>query len=234
MLDAAQEKTPDTPVIIITVHWLRGDRRHGARQGSRRITSLKRPAISNACPTLLLPSSKKQLLLKEHRRKDQEIRQVKEQMERVIAQNVDGMMVLESEGTVIFANPAAGELLGVEADGLVGSRPGIPLAGEEIAELEIPRGSEGLRCVEMRTTHLDWQGQDAILAALRDVTARNRALGQSEHLNKILQSIRYVNQLIVHEKDRDRLLEKACASLVKTRGYSVAWVALFDEEMEVS
>ena len=50
-----------------------------------------------------------------------------------------------------------------------------------------------------------------------------------KHLNLVLSAIRSVNQLIVTEKDRDRLLEGSCENLVGTRGYRAAWTALFDE-----
>jgi len=50
-----------------------------------------------------------------------------------------------------------------------------------------------------------------------------------EHLNLVLRAIRNVNQLIVREKDRDKLLKGACDNLVETRGYYNAWIALLDE-----
>jgi PAS domain S-box-containing protein len=45
-----------------------------------------------------------------------------------------------------------------------------------------------------------------------------------EHLNSVLKAIRNVNQLIVTERDRDRLLQKACDSLVEACGYDAAWL----------
>jgi len=50
-----------------------------------------------------------------------------------------------------------------------------------------------------------------------------------EHLNAVLRAIRNVNQLIVREKDRDRLLQGACDNLIETRGYYTAWITLLDE-----
>jgi PAS domain S-box-containing protein len=47
-----------------------------------------------------------------------------------------------------------------------------------------------------------------------------------EHLNAVLRAIRNVNQLIVHEKDPRRLIERACELLVETRGYRGVWVAV--------
>ena len=50
-----------------------------------------------------------------------------------------------------------------------------------------------------------------------------------KHLNLVLRAVRNVNQLITRERDRDRLLKGACDSLIETRGYYSAWIALLDE-----
>ena len=63
----------------------------------------------------------------------------------------------------------------------------------------------------------------------REVTERKRAQERIEHLNTVLHAIRKVNQLIVREKDRKRLIKGACDELVATRGYFNAWIALLDE-----
>ena len=47
-----------------------------------------------------------------------------------------------------------------------------------------------------------------------------------DHRNRILAAIRNVNQLIVREKDPDRLLDEACCLLVETRGYHNALITL--------
>ena len=42
-------------------------------------------------------------------------------------------------------------------------------------------------------------------------------------------AIRNVNKLIIHENDKHRLIERACANLTETLGYYSAWIALLDE-----
>ncbi len=59
---------------------------------------------------------------------------------------------------------------------------------------------------------------------------RRQAAEEIAHLNQVLHAIRAVNQLIVHEKNRDRLLQAACEALTSTRGYQSVWIALFDED----
>jgi len=68
---------------------------------------------------------------------------------------------------------------------------------------------------------------------IRNVTERRRAQARIRHLNAVLRAIREVNQLLVRERDRDRLLQRTCDLLIETRGYDSAWVALLDESQEL-
>jgi len=52
------------------------------------------------------------------------------------------------------------------------------------------------------------------------------------HLNAVLSAIRNVNQLIIREKNYDRLIQGTCDALVETRGYSNAWILLVNENYE--
>jgi PAS domain S-box-containing protein len=54
-----------------------------------------------------------------------------------------------------------------------------------------------------------------------------------ESLNSVLRAIRGVNQLIVREKDRDRLITEACRILTTARESHNAWIALMDESGEL-
>ncbi|RQV99371.1 PAS domain S-box protein, partial [bacterium] len=51
-----------------------------------------------------------------------------------------------------------------------------------------------------------------------------------EHLNRVLRAIRNVNQLIIKEMDRDRLLQGICNSLTETLGYQKTWIAVVDAD----
>jgi PAS domain S-box-containing protein len=67
------------------------------------------------------------------------------------------------------------------------------------------------------------------VASLMDITERKQAEDRAKYLNLILRAIRSVNQLIVKEKDRERLLQGVCNNLIETGGCYSAWVALLDE-----
>jgi PAS domain S-box-containing protein len=60
----------------------------------------------------------------------------------------------------------------------------------------------------------------------RNVTEQRAAGARVEHLHRVLLAIRKVDQLIVREKDPQRLIAEACRMLVESLGYRSAWIAL--------
>ncbi len=71
--------------------------------------------------------------------------------------------------------------------------------------------------------------RSAIEIALYKAQAEKRL----QHLNQVLRAIRSIGQLIIQEKDRDRLIQRACQVLTEGRGYFSAWIALLDGEGQV-
>ena len=67
----------------------------------------------------------------------------------------------------------------------------------------------------------------------RNITERKQAEERIKHLNLILYAIRKVNQLIIKEKNRERLLKDACNNLIKTRGYYYARIVMLNEERKI-
>jgi PAS domain S-box-containing protein len=72
----------------------------------------------------------------------------------------------------------------------------------------------------------------AIERQVRDAEVRRehrRVVEKLGHLNCVLRAIRNVNQLIVAEKEPNRLIEKVCDLLVETRGYTSVLCILIDD-----
>ncbi|MBA3045235.1 MAG: PAS domain S-box protein [Candidatus Thermoplasmatota archaeon] len=66
------------------------------------------------------------------------------------------------------------------------------------------------------------------MASFVNITKRKKAEKLIVHQNRVLRAIRNVNQLIVQERDRDKLLDSVCNILIENRDYYNAWIALFD------
>ena len=86
----------------------------------------------------------------------------------------DGVVIVSAENTVIFANPASEVLLGSPANELLGHPCGFPLTTDKTVELEIVNKEGHLVTVETRVTPILWEGQNAFLASLFDISAQDR------------------------------------------------------------
>ena len=85
---------------------------------------------------------------------------------------IDGILVVDAEGRVHFANPSAATLLGWSADQLRARPFGLLLgATDDIAELDIVRRDGPPLVIEMHVGAISWMGRDAFVVTLRDVTA---------------------------------------------------------------
>jgi len=97
-----------------------------------------------------------------------------ERFRNIIAYNADGMLVIDLDGTVHFANPAAEQLLGRPSIELVGHPFGFPVIAGESTEIDVLRSGEPPLIAEMRAMNTRWEGAAAHVVSLRDVTERRR------------------------------------------------------------
>lgn len=91
----------------------------------------------------------------------------------IIVNSVDGVLVLDQEGVVQFANPAAEHMLDRMAP-LVGNIFGFPMLADRPTEIDIKRKSGEMILAEMRLSPIIWHGTNAYLASLRNMTDRRR------------------------------------------------------------
>lgn len=84
--------------------------------------------------------------------------------------NMDGIVVVDGDGKVLYVNPAAEFLFGRKEDELVGHPLGFPVVADRKTEINILHKSGTGIVVEMRSVEIKWGGEDAFLASLRDIT----------------------------------------------------------------
>ena len=96
----------------------------------------------------------------------------------------DGIVVLDAEGKVVFANHAAKHLLGWPEPDPSGRQWGIPRLENATTSVRLPLGQD--RFAEARAGVVEWSGRLCQLVCLRDVTpyvaAENRASSQIAEL----------------------------------------------------
>ena len=67
-------------------------------------------------------------------------------------------------------------------------------------------------------------GPSAVGTIVVETTERKRAELRIQHLIEVLRAVRDIGDLIVRERNADRLLSEACKTLMRTRGYRLAWI----------
>ncbi len=93
----------------------------------------------------------------------------------VLSDNSDGILVIDDEHIVTYANPAAASLFQRDLDALLGTPFGLPFTSVGSTEVDIVRDDGKPVVVEMRVSKTDWHGQEATLVILHDITERKLA-----------------------------------------------------------
>lgn len=86
----------------------------------------------------------------------------------------DGMLVVDGDGRVCFANAAAEQMLCRGAHDLVGRIFGLPIMFGAVAEINLIQPAGHLLSTEMRTTPIIWKEAPGYLIILRDLSERHR------------------------------------------------------------
>jgi CheY-like chemotaxis protein len=92
-----------------------------------------------------------------------------------LAGALDGTVVVDGQGLVVFANAAAANILGRPQAQLPGTPFAWPITAGQIIEYDVVDSAGKWVIVEVRTVQTVWQGTPACLATLRDITEREQA-----------------------------------------------------------
>ena len=100
----------------------------------------------------------------------------------IVERMADGIIIVDPEGTIRFANPAAEVMFGRPAEELVNEPFGFPIVTGETSEIEVVRRGGEVVTAELRVAELDWEGSPGFLISLRDVTDRKLAAEKAREL----------------------------------------------------
>jgi len=138
------------------------------------------------------------------RKCEEEALQVSERNYRnLINRSADAIVVIDKNGTILFANPAAQNLFGQDTEELLGKPLGYPVILDGPTEIEIVRNRGGKAVAEMRVVETSWQGKAAYLASLRDITKRKAT---EEKLKKYRKNLKELVKERTEEVDAEKEL----------------------------
>ena len=98
------------------------------------------------------------------------LRQSEAQLNMIVTNTTDGIMIIDQQSQISFANPAAIALFNLPAEELIGHQWRIPLL--ETTEIELRDNSGQTRIAEMKAVETTWQGESAYVVVLRDISDR--------------------------------------------------------------
>lgn len=104
-----------------------------------------------------------------------------EHLRAVFDHMVDGVLIVDADGVIVGANPAAARMFPGPPGALLGAVFGFPIADRQAVVIDVLPDRHGPRMVEMRVADVAWHGAPAQLLSLRDITEQTNLLARLDH-----------------------------------------------------
>jgi two-component system cell cycle sensor histidine kinase/response regulator CckA len=143
----------------------------------------------------------------------------------IVEKTGEGILVVDSDNMVHYANPSAVSLLGRPRDELVGRHLGLKVFPGQTAEVRGKRLSGESGVLEVRVESTDWNERPAMLLMLRDITDRKRAEQEMLKTEK-LESLELVAGGIAH--DFNNLLTGTIANISLAKMHAIRGNAQYE------
>src|SRR5687767_1943029 len=114
-------------------------------------------------------------LLLELSQRMRELEQEDARFRTIIQTTTDAIVIVDQNGVVQFANRAAETLFGRNTGELVGNPFGFPVVAGGTMEIDIRRRDGTSAVAELKAAAVTWEGRDACLVSMRDITERKLA-----------------------------------------------------------
>ncbi len=151
-----------------------------------------------------------------------------------------------SDGRIVESNRAAEALTGYGREELArvtvselvtrDERPQLPqLIAQSmkeglVAEISLLRKDGTVVPIEVSAKGTAVAGDEVVLVTFRDISERKAAVERILLLNRLLRTNSEIDNLLVRERDEERLLSEACRIVVEHGGFSMAWIGAFDPQ----
>ena len=228
-----KEMYPDMGIIMMSGHASRKTRIRALNDGA--MAYFSKPLNIDEVLTVVGKAFEKQRLVIENRRLYRQIQREVTERKRVVEaleiserrfrsmteRNADGIVIIDRNGIVRFANPASQALFGQDGGDISGGLLGVPVVEDEAAELEIFDERGEMSVVEMRVSETEWAGESVFLATLRDITGRKRAGEIVKKERDFISAVVDTAGSLVVVLDRQERIVRFNRACERTTGYSL-------------
>lgn len=130
----------------------------------------------------------------------------------------EGLLLVNLEGTILYANRAAQGLLGEQRDILAGQKFPFPIYGSGLAVVDLPQKGEASQTGEMRCHEAEWGDTRVWVVSLRDVAEAKRTQEAIQQSAKIYEHTREG----IFVADLDERILAVNPAFTRITGYSEA------------
>ncbi|MGD0337018.1 MAG: ATP-binding protein [Candidatus Omnitrophota bacterium] len=109
----------------------------------------------------------------------------------IFDKNPDGMIVVDNQGVVCFANPAAESFFGLKKNKLLAHPFGVPAMDGEATEINVIQKDGKTGTLQMRTVQIEWDKKPSHLILIHDITP----IREAEQLRYEVDERRKLDQL---------------------------------------
>ena len=183
-------------------------------------------AIHKACKELLVEQKKNRHNIMS------DLKNVHDSFLNIVNSQTDGIMVIDSNGIIIYANPAVETLFRAKQSAFIGQLFGFPLGNhnEDRTEIGIFRSNGEKGTAEIITTNIFWHGKKSQLITFRDITDRKRTQKQVQRQTLLLEGINSIFEKTL-TCDTEEELILTCLKICKELTISnYCWITELNEK----